>query len=329
MQIQDKDDDTQGAVRKGLDLRRGRRYHRNSNIATLDLTAEPPKSGHSTSSTGQKRTSSHLSPPGLPTKRTCPSSQATSDDGSNENRVHRRVVVCDYGVPIYKAKSCASMLSAVAQCIEGMHAPLSLSQRGIDLFPAGYESLHTKTGIIQGDISTGNLLLNEEGNSRSWPVFLIDLDLAIEEHRAQPSGAKGRTGTRAFMAIGLLLGEKHSFMHDLESFFWVIFWICIHNDGPDRSRFVRDYEKWNFMTMDDLAEFKKGIVSHEGDFLSRTESFMEFYQPLKPWVNRLRKLVFPNGARWEKEDTGLYTRMRALLGTACENLGGLDHQSSR
>ncbi|KAI2886718.1 hypothetical protein CBS63078_10890 [Aspergillus niger] len=92
VQIQDKDDDTQGAVRKGLDLRRGRRYHRNSNIATLDLTAEPPKSGHSTSSTGQKRTSSHLSPPGLPTKRTCPSSQATSDDGSNENRVHRRVV---------------------------------------------------------------------------------------------------------------------------------------------------------------------------------------------------------------------------------------------
>ena len=25
------------------------------------------------------------------------------------------------------------------------------------------------------------------------------------------------------MAIRLLLGEKHSFMHDLESFFWVIF----------------------------------------------------------------------------------------------------------
>ena len=114
-------------------------------------------------------------------------------------------------------------------------------------------------------------------------------------------------------------------MHDLESFFWVIFWICIHNDGPDRSRVVRDYEKWNFMTMDNLAEFKKGIVSHEGDFLSRTESFTEFYQPLKPWVDRLRKIVFPDGVRWEKEDMGLYTRMRALLSTTCESLGGLDH----
>jgi hypothetical protein len=57
----------------------------------------------------------------------------------------------------------------------------------------------------------------------------------------------------------------------------------VTRDGPDRSRVVRDYEKWNFMTMDNLAEFKKGIVSHEGDFLSRTESFTEFYQPLKPF----------------------------------------------
>ena len=35
------------------------------------------------------------------------------------------------------------------------------------------------------------------------------------------------TGTRAFMAIGVL-HEKHSFMDDLESFFRVLFWICIH-----------------------------------------------------------------------------------------------------
>jgi hypothetical protein len=34
------------------------------------------------------------------------------------------------------------------------------------------------------------------------------------------SGARGKTGTRAFMAIGVLLDdEQHSFMHDLESFF--------------------------------------------------------------------------------------------------------------
>jgi len=34
------------------------------------------------------------------------------------------------------------------------------------------------------------------------------------------------------MAIRALLSEQHLFMHDLESFFWVLFWICIHYDGP-------------------------------------------------------------------------------------------------
>ncbi|KAH6988698.1 hypothetical protein EDB80DRAFT_555094, partial [Ilyonectria destructans] len=68
--------------------------------------------------------------------------------------------------------------------------------------------------------------------------FLIDLDLAIKEKREGASGAKGKTGTRAFMAIGALLGEQHSFMHDLGSFFWVLFWICIHYNGPDQGRAV-------------------------------------------------------------------------------------------
>jgi hypothetical protein len=27
------------------------------------------------------------------------------------------------------------------------------------------------------------------------------------------------------MAIGALFGEQYSFMYDLESFFWVLFWI--------------------------------------------------------------------------------------------------------
>lgn len=36
-----------------------------------------------------------------------------------QNRVHRRVVIRDYGIPIYKAKSRVSMLSALENCIKG------------------------------------------------------------------------------------------------------------------------------------------------------------------------------------------------------------------
>lgn len=47
-----------------------------------------------------------------------------------------------------------------------------------------YESLHTNAGILQGDISTGNLMINEGENDSSWPAFLIDLDLAIRDERS-------------------------------------------------------------------------------------------------------------------------------------------------
>ncbi|KAB8258823.1 hypothetical protein BDV32DRAFT_67009 [Aspergillus pseudonomiae] len=87
----------------------------------------------------------------------------------------------------------------------------------------GYE-LHSKTGLLQGDISIGNRILSND-HAGHWPAVLIDSDLTIREQREASSGAKGKTGTRAFMAIGLLFGEKHTFTHGLESFFWVLFWI--------------------------------------------------------------------------------------------------------
>lgn len=66
-------------------------------------------------------------------------------------------------------------------------------------------------------------MMNEEEGNPSWWSFMIDFDLAIKENQEKPSSAPSKTGIRAFMAIGVLYGEEHSFMHDLESFFWVLF----------------------------------------------------------------------------------------------------------
>ena len=71
-------------------------------------------------------------------------------------------------------------------------------------------------------------MMNEEEGNPSWQSFLIDLNLVIKENRESPSGAPSKTGTRAFMVIGALYVEGHTFMHDLESFFWVLFQICIY-----------------------------------------------------------------------------------------------------
>ncbi|OJD22287.1 hypothetical protein ACJ73_06364 [Blastomyces percursus] len=88
------------------------------------------------------------------------------------NRVHRRVVIRDYGKPIYESSSKATLLTGLAGCIEG------------------YMSLHDKAGLVQCDVSPRNLIVNEEKENPSWPAFLIDLDLAIKEQRDGSSGAR-------------------------------------------------------------------------------------------------------------------------------------------
>ncbi|KAI9858498.1 MAG: hypothetical protein M1813_006439 [Trichoglossum hirsutum] len=153
-------------------------------------------------STAQKRSSSSLNALLLSNKRSC-STSPHADKGRSKllNRIHRRVILHDYGKYIYKASSRVAMLAALESNI------------------TGHESLCDLTSIIQSDVSIGNLMMNEEENNSFQQSFLIDLDLAIKENREKPSGAPSKTGTRAFMAIGTLYSEEHSFMHDLESFF--------------------------------------------------------------------------------------------------------------
>jgi hypothetical protein len=293
VQIHGTDDDVRNNVRGGLDVTSATNYRPERSARPSSTIASVSRKGRSSSvAAGKKRSSSQAGAPLPQSKRSCAAPQA---GGNLSNRVHRRIILRDYGTPIYKASSRTSLLAAFDGCIKG------------------HESLR-KAGILHRDISINNLLINEDVNNPSWPSLLIDLDLAIKEQREGASGAKGKTGTRAFMAIGALLGEQHSFMHDLESFFWVLFWICIHCKGPDEHRVVERFDKWNYIDTEELAQQKKGQVSHEGDFIrTAKENFTPYYQPLIPWVNRLRKAVFPNGGRWEREDRGLYIRMRQIL----------------
>lgn len=169
-------------------------------------------------------------------------------------------------------------------------------------------------------------MMNEEDDNPSWRAFLIDLDLAIKEQRENPSGARGKTGTRAFMAIGVLLDdEKHSFMHDLESFFWVLFWICIYYDGPNKERVVPQFEKWNYIGTEELAKIKKGEVGDERDFLKAVEeNFTLYFRPLIPYVNRLRRKVFPGGGRWRDLNPQLYLEIKEILRAARDDLKQLE-----
>ncbi|KAJ5712432.1 hypothetical protein N7493_008900 [Penicillium malachiteum] len=291
-----KADDVQENLRGGLDVRTASNYRPERLVVLTGRTeSDLPRIGRNSGRSSTKRSSSEIGvflPPG---KRPCSASPTKAFSTALPNRIHRRIVVRDYGKPIYKASTHAALLAALDACI------------------TGHESLRN-AGILHRDISVNNLLINEDKDNPSWPSFLIDLDLAIKEQRHRVSGANSKTGTRAFMAIGSLLGEKHSFMHDLESFFWVIFWICIHYEGPGKGRTVPRFDKWNYMDTDELANMKKGQISDEADFVkAASDYFTDYYRPLIPCVNALRREVFPHGRRWAKEDAGLYDRMKKVL----------------
>jgi hypothetical protein len=164
-----------------------------------------------------------------------------------------------------------------------------------------------------------NVLVSEDNSTRRG--FLIDLDLAIRERRLDSSGARDKTGTKVFMAIGALTGEQHSFMHDLESFFWVLFWICIHYTGPKGEyRVMPEFDRWNFLTMDALATMKFGTIGDEGLFVkTMVASVTSYFKPLIRWINKLRTIVFPNDKKWKIEDESLYDRMREVLCEAMED----------
>ena len=60
----------------------------------------------------------------------------------------------------------------------------------------------------------------EEGDPKG---FLIDLDMASRASEESNSRAFHRTGTFEFMDIEILMkSSRHSYRHDLESFFYVL-----------------------------------------------------------------------------------------------------------
>ena len=77
---------------------------------------------------------------------------------------------------------------------------------------------------------------------------------------------------------------------------------------------MAQFDKWNYADTEELAKLKLGTVSDADIFRKTTEEFFtKYYMPLVPWVNTLRKAVFPGGGRWKREDSGLYAHMKGIL----------------
>ena len=144
--------------------------------------------------------------------------------------------------------------------------------------------------------------------------FLIDLNLAIKLNYQNTSSTPSKTSTKVFIAISTLYGEYHSFMHDLESFFQVLFQAYIYYTGLGGQRRISKFQAWNFEIIENLAKIKTSLVLEEDRFYKEIEENITVYCILLiPYIEELRKVVFPKGKRWLEENHQLYSRIKLIL----------------
>ncbi|KAG1754740.1 uncharacterized protein EDB91DRAFT_1076846 [Suillus paluster] len=89
-----------------------------------------------------------------------------------------------------------------------------------------------KGGVHHRDVSPPNMMFYETDKGILMGV-LNNFDLSLLATTKGPLGNE-RTGTVPFMALNLLTEEglrgevEHLYHHDLESFMWVLVWVCLH-----------------------------------------------------------------------------------------------------
>ena len=171
----------------------------------------------------------------------------------------------------------------------------------------GHRSLYMDAGILHRDISENNIIITDPIKTNGFSGILIDLDLA-KIVGSGPSGARHQTGTVEFMAIQVLQKTAHTHRHDLESFFYVLLWICarrsweveFHCSSTDRPKDSR-LRKWYTGTFEEIAEAKQGYMHADG-LKNILKEFPEAFDCVKPLCRKLRAILFP--LRQGELDTG-------------------------
>ncbi|KAH8742393.1 kinase-like domain-containing protein [Diaporthe sp. PMI_573] len=160
-----------------------------------------------------------------------------------------------------------------------------------------HRSLYVKGKILHRDISSNNIIITNPEMADGFKGMLIDLDLA-KVRDSGPSGARHQTGTMQFMAVEVLRKTDHTYRHDLESFFYVLLWMCARqswNNGfggvekPPKESLLR---KWEIGRFQDIADAKEGHMTVNS--LERIMSeFPESLNVVKTLCLRIRKILFP------------------------------------
>ncbi|KAL7962532.1 serine/threonine-protein kinase Sgk2 [Trichoderma compactum] len=198
-----------------------------------------------------------------------------------ENRIYSCLVISPAGRVISEFTTARELLRALRDGIKA------------------HQSLYTVGNILHRDISSNNIIITDPEIADGFQGMLIDLDLA-KLRDSEPSGARHQTGTMQFMAVEVLRTKDHTYRHDLESFFYVLLWMCARQSWSRDKKFAGQEKppqdsllrKWEIGTFGDIARTKTGDMTVDG--LERImDEFPESLDAVKPLCLKIRKILFP------------------------------------
>lgn len=265
-------------------------------LGGLGTTEELPRKRKSVDAGGStsKRSRSNSQSSEEAGRRNEASSKMTSlyahDDGSFENRTFSCSVIYPAGRALRDFQSILELLEALRCAIKA------------------HMSLYMAGKILHRDISENNIIITDPKEAKGFMGMLIDAELGNESGSGR-SGARHLTGTMEFMAIQVLQRVDHTYRHDLESFFYVLLWICARRvwereflcSAVDRPRESR-LSKWYTGTFDEIADAKQHQMGVDG-FEKILAEFPQAFDSVKPLCEKIRGILFP------------YYRNALLIGT--------------
>ncbi|TFK53542.1 hypothetical protein OE88DRAFT_1255659 [Heliocybe sulcata] len=187
----------------------------------------------------------------------------------------------------------------------------------------------TLAWIPHRDISLDNIMLMESSDGTRRRLR-SDLDYAIDwpPKADRQSGRAYRTGyTTPFMACDLLMGAglvPHDPQWDLESFLYILIWICVLYSAPENRRRKVDFgdtlmAAWtagNFFT---IGSYKSYHMYSPAGFQRILNDFDPYFEDLKSCVFKWRNLYFPI------RSGSMHEELLSILQEACALLPDVDH----
>jgi Fungal protein kinase len=200
------------------------------------------------------------------------------EDMAIKNRLFSCLVISPAGRPLKSFCSIKELLTALGDCIRA------------------HQSLLEEAKILHRDISENNVIITDRATFGGTGM-LIDLDLATVQ--GERAGGRHRTGTMEFMAIEVLRGADHTYRHDLESFFYVLLWICARRSWETEYYFKLKAKpaksvlrEWYGSSFENVARSKEYRMRSRR-FNAILEEFPPGFNCVQPLCRQLRHILFP------------------------------------